>query len=262
MRPSRIGHLVVVMATLMLPSVAQAQQTGGLDPETFRQRVAAFLASEAPRPLPPGDTLLTWHDGGPVLFHTASRDSGGVQAGMLRADRMVGTADVRWQAGQPTRFTVRWFTPTPTGGGDSVVVTGLVLGGALHIQRAGAPDTALAVPVMPWAGADYGMEELLLPLFDGPPWAEPRPVAILRPYGLRWDTVAVTTAAPAPTWMVARWTDEKGERWSAAMDRGGHRLLWVRRSRYPTDEKLPLARTPLGAEYERLRSVLEPATRP
>ena len=145
---------------------------------------------------------------------------------------------------------------------DSLLVTGVAGSGQLRISRSGKPDTALALPTLPWAVADYGMEELLLPLFDGSPRTTAQRVAVLRPLSLKWDTLSMTTAAPAPTWIVATWTEgEPKEEWRAAVLDGRH-LLWVRRSQFPDNEKRPLEQTPLGREFDRLRPVLVSATTP
>jgi hypothetical protein len=178
---------------------------------------------------------------------------------MLRFDKMEGIADVPWDAHShsPTSFEVRWLTPKQNAV-DSLIMTS----GLLHLTRSGMEDTSLVLPELPWAVADYGMEELLLPLFDGPPRTTAQRLAVFRPFGSKWDTLSLVTSAPDSTWIVATWTkSEPEEQWRAAVLDGRH-LLWLRRSLHPDDEKRPLEQTPLGREFERLHSVLAPATVP
>lgn len=56
-----------------------------------------------------------------------------------------------------------------------------------------------------WAIADYGMEELLVPAFDQVTTA-PGPLAVFRPYPMKWDTLLVRADPPTRNWRVVRWT--------------------------------------------------------
>jgi hypothetical protein len=229
--------------------------------EAFRARVAAHMHDLAVRSLPPGDTLVTWTARGPVLFHTGARDSGGVRAGLLRNDRMLGLADVRWSAGTPHSFRTTWFT-IKADLLDSVVSEGIQRDSGLVIKRSGTRDTTLALPSTAWAIADYGMEELLLPAFDSIGRRLPYRLAVLRPYGLKWDTLTVTerTKVVGRAWDVVSYT-ENDEQWRLAITPDSH-LLWLRRSKHPEDEKRPLEGTALGATFVRLRPALESSTQP
>lgn len=70
----------------------------------------ALIRQMANRPLTPGDTLLTWNPDPGGLIHTVAVDSASVRSSLLRADGMIGTADVPWAKGRPTRFDVQWTT--------------------------------------------------------------------------------------------------------------------------------------------------------
>ena len=264
---SEVRHVSVASILHALLLLTTCSRALGAQEDTariaaFRTRVAGFIKSEAARALPVGDTLLTWHDGHPVLFHTASRDTGGVQAGMLRADRMLGIADVRWSGTVPTSFHVSWLTPR-SNSLDSVDIRGHVANNSLTISKPGRIESVIQLPNIPWAVADYGMEQLLLPLFAGEPPREPYPVAVLRPYGLKWDTLIVTRQGDVPgqSWTVVTWTDAQHEQWRMAILDRRH-LLWLRRSAHPNDETLPLDGTSLGATFANLRRDLELATKP
>jgi hypothetical protein len=246
---------------MALISGQASAQTDVASNEAFRARVAGYMKDIAVRPLPPGDTLLTWHAGGPVLFHTALRDRGGVKAGMLRNDRMIGLADVRWSEGAPRSFHATWFT-VKADGVDSTDIQGLRRDSVVQITRPGQADTTLALPSIPWAVADYGMEELLLPAFDSIGTRLPYRLAVLRPYGLKWDTLRVTerTKVSGRGWDVVTYT-ETDEQWRLAITDDQH-FLWLRRSKHPDDEKHPLEGTALGGRFARLLSDLKPATQP
>src|SRR5262249_45343525 len=211
---------------LTLGMQARGQQ---LSPADIHNRVLEFIAARSPQVLPVGDTLVSWNAGRPVLFHTGSRDSGGVRAGMLRADRMYGSADVRWTADAPRSFVVQWLTPG-SAGVDSLIVRGVVEPTGLRISRLHARDTVLAVPTGLWAIADYGMEELLLPAFDRASNA-PAALAVFRPYGLKWDTLQISAGPASKDWRVIRWFEKDSSLWAAVLQ--GSHLLWVRRSDHP-----------------------------
>jgi hypothetical protein len=241
-------------------SIGVAADANGQSPSELHAHVGEFIATNALQTMPRGDTLLSWNGDRLVLFHTASRDSGGVRAGMLRADRMLGVSDVRWAHQSPTSFLVQWRTPKGTGV-DSLIVRGVVRADSILIARNGRRDTTIATPHTRWAVADYGMVALLLPLFDGNDAVLSTPVLVLRPFTLKWDTLLVSVDKPWANWRVARWRDSSGERWTATVADGAH-LLWLRRSKFTNDETLVLEGTALRDRFDRIRLALEEASRP
>lgn len=256
--PRRIDLLLISVAAVGSHASAQTKPP---TPDELRVRVVAHMHDLAVRPLPLGDTLITWHAGGPVLFHTAVRDRDGVRAGLLRNDRMLGLADVRWSEGAPRSFHATWFT-VKAGALDSADIQGRKRDGVLLVTRSAKADTTLLLPSIGWGVADYGMEELLLPAFDSIGTSLPYRLAVLRPYGLKWDTLLVTerTRVVGRGWDVVTYTDS-GEQWRLAVADQRH-FLWLRRSRYPDDDKRPLDGTDLGATFLRLLPALKPATQP
>jgi hypothetical protein len=255
---SGVIRLLIGVAILSAPASAQNDAAAIV---AFHTRVTSYMKEIGIRPLPPGDTLISWHAGGPVLFHTALRDSDHVTAGMLRNDRMIGLADVRWNGGSPRSFHATWLTPK-SGTLDSADIRGLRRDNSLVITRAGAKDTTITLPSLPWAVADYGMEELLFPAFDSVGGHLPYRLAVLRPYGLKWDTLVVTarTQVTGRGWDVVTWS-ESGEEWRLAIADSRH-FLWLRRSRFPDDDKRPLEGSALGATFARSLPDLKPATVP
>jgi len=253
-RPSVRAVAVLFAVALVHPQRAAAQLTAA----DIHARVTEFLATRSPRPLPAGDTLVSWNADHPVLFHTGSRDANGATAGMLRADRMFGWADVRWRGGRPRGFVVQWITPGSTAV-DTLNVWGTVEGTGMRISRSHKPDTVLTTPNGSWAVADYGMEELLVPAFEAAN-ESPSDLAVLRPYALKWDTLRVSAGPNANGWRVVRWTLRDSSAWSAVLQ--GSHLLWVRRSDHPDNEKIALEGTALQAGLESIRAQVEPASRP
>lgn len=250
----RLTLSVAIGVTVTTSGAAQ------IDTADFHAHVVDFIRTRAIRPLPTGDTLVTWNDGHPVLFHSARQDAAGVHGGMLRADAMLGVTDVRWQGQVPTSFTTVWIVPKQNAI-DSTSIRGTVTVEGLRLSRTGQPDTVLALPKLTWAVADYGMDELLLPAFDHLPAAKPVQIAVFRPYDSKWDTLTVSAGERNRDWRVVRWTDSKGERWTLSLYRDAH-MLWLRRSEHAQDEEHALEGSPLGDVFRRLRGELLAAAEP
>jgi len=229
------------------------------DPAALHQHVVEFI-KQAIQPMPAGDTLLTWNGDRLVLFHTSSRDRAGVRGALLRADRMLGVADIRWQEDRPQSFAVGWFTPRGTSI-DSLIVRGDVVGNELRLRRSGHADSVVAIPAIRWAVADYGMDELLLPVLARASQDRVTQLAVLRPYRLKWDTLTAIESESRGRWSITRWADRKGERWSMVI-LDSTRMVWLRRSDHPEDEELPLESTTLWSVFAQARGELEPASRP
>jgi hypothetical protein len=161
---------------------------------------------------------------------------------------MLGTAHVEWVGTGVARFAILWTRADTLRGekvDSAIAVRGQVEGDSLRLA---APAVqAFVLPALPWAIADFGMEEQLIPLFRSLAASQPpQPVAIFRPYHLRWDTVMVTIRDSAGLRIgVTRGADKNHEVWF--IDHEGH-LLYVRRVDQPGD-RIPL---PLSARYEEM----------
>jgi len=92
--------LVPALALGTIALSSSAQSVALRDTSLFHKRVVYIMRQFATRPLPAGDTLVTWTTE-PVLFHTSAIGDDTARAGMLRGDRMVGTSMVTWLDGQP-----------------------------------------------------------------------------------------------------------------------------------------------------------------
>lgn len=229
-----------------------AAQDDVASPAQLHDAVRSFIDTAARYRMPSGDTLLSWAHQHPVLFLTAGRDSEGVHAGLLRADRMIGIADVQLGSSLPLRFHVRWLEPrgsTPA----AIEINGAVRFDSITIT--GTRDIKLAAPRGRWAVADYGMEPLLAPAFAGLADGDTASIAVLRPYALKWDTLHVAVRV-RPRFRVLSWVDESSEHWWLILDDHG-RLLWLRRSKHPDAQVRPLPLSQLAAEFDALRAEMD-----
>lgn len=179
-----------VLALVAFAPVQARGQANTSSPQELHNLIVARVFAVAPRPLPSGDTLVSWYQQ-PVLFHIVQRAPERVSEAMLRSDGLVGTAEVAFQDGHPTSATVLWTQEDSVATdvqlrvrGDSLLVTGTTK--ARWLLPSGA-----------WAIADYGMEDLIVPVLRGlPPPPAPQQIIAYRPFAARWDTLTVTNRIP------------------------------------------------------------------
>lgn len=156
----------------------------GLVSALTRRPIAAAAAALLTRPLPGGDTSYTRNQRGTALLHTTGRVGTAVVSGLARADGMVGTARGEWTAGRMKRFEGVWTDST------AVPRRFIVAPAAGGLRVTGARDTVVPLPSgLPWAVAEHGMEEHLVPALARLP-SESRLVPY-HPYPGTLDTVTV-----------------------------------------------------------------------
>lgn len=137
------------------------------------------------RPMPGDDTTYTINDGA-IFLHTAGFDGTGVVSGMMRADGLLGTATTTFADGVPVQYDALW-----TASGNEVRNHIAASGDSLTIS--GSNESTTSRPGIPWAVADYGMNEHLIPvLLRLPHTGAFGPLAIYRPYPDKWDSVQVS----------------------------------------------------------------------
>jgi hypothetical protein len=244
MRAHALG-LITILA-VALPQQAARAQAEPADVSDFHARVARFMATAVGTALPPGDTLLTWSPN-PTLFHIVGGHVDSVRSALLRADRMLGLAQSRWASGVLTDFETRWTR------GDSTLVALQGHREATGLRITGTRDTTLGLPALPWAVADYGMEEHLVPVLHSlAPAPTSRSIAVLRPYLLKWDTVSVTLEHRAGALIAVIAAGKARETLVVPADM---RLLWAKRSDV-VSELRPLEGTARYSEFVRLREAL------
>ena len=232
---------------VLLAASLWAHDLAAQNPQDLHDRIAALFSSRARRPLPAGDTLVSWY-GNPVLFHTVRRGGSEIDMGMVRLDRLVGTAFVAWKNARPSVGEVRWTE------GDSIVVDVRLAVDRDTLRVSGNQPHSWRLPTMPWAIADYGMEDLTLPLLESLDLQRgPVTIAAYRPYGAKWDTLQVTKRAVGDGVLYElRGSGGKRDWWLVSASGS---LVQLRREGQDF-ERRPLEQTTLFEEYRRLRALL------
>ena len=238
---------ILGLAALCLQGQALHAQVDPTLQREFHDHVVGLLQSAASE-LPSGDTLITFANQGPILYHIIDAQSALITSCMLRNDPMIGVTTTRWSDARITAFDVSWSRS----GESEYSLHGEVSPAGISIT--GSHDTVLAIPEIPWTVADYAMEEHLVPLLSRAPLGSgPASVAILRPYPFKWDTVQVAVKDTSGV-RFASVTDGSGKR-SGMVIIAGPRLLFTGGSDR-SSIKRPLELTPLFSEYERVTALM------
>lgn len=242
--------LVVLAACRSAPppaAVAPAQEE--LSPEVIHARATAILSYGLARPIPAGDTFVTWTPK-PAWYTTVSRTDSTVASSLVSLDGIVRTAEAVWQGGLQREVSIRW-----TQNAHPLMDLNMRLADGL-IHLAGARDTSFQAPSLPWAVADDGMEDQLLPLIEAAGVdARRRRLAIYRPHAAKWDTITVACRRTEGATLVTE-TEPDGERlyWTITADGA---LVRLTRDRDRDFERRPLDMTQRVADYVRLRALWE-----
>ena len=240
--------LTIAVAIGCIGPVAARAAQAQMSPQDLHDRIVAVFSSRASRPLPPGDTLVSWY-GNPILFHTIHRDSTETATGMLRADSLLGTARVRWRHDRPGSGDIRWTK------GDSLVTNVHLLTDGDTLRVMGRDQHTWPLPRMAWAIADYGMEDQVLPLLQTLNFAAGAiTIAVYRPFGAKLDTLQVTSRLVGDGVLYElRGSDGKRDWWLVS-----RRGVLVQLRREGQDlERRPLEQTPLYEEYRLLLALVK-----
>ncbi len=242
----RTAFAFITSIVLVPLSLADATQVP-LVSQDLHDRIVAVYSGRGSRPLPAGDTLVSWYRN-PILLHTVRRDSNEMATGMLRADSLLGIARVIWKDHRPSTADIRWTK------GESVAVDVHIVSARDTLRVNGGKPQRWPLPAIPWAIADYGMEDLTLPLLEGLDFRGGSvTIAAYRPYGAKWDTLQVSKRAVGDGFLYEL-RDAKGKRdWWLVAPNGA--LVQIRREGQDF-ERRPLEQTALFAEYRRLRELL------
>ncbi len=276
----RIVALVVVAVLASChpappPAVVAPAPSEELDPEVIHARVTAIL-SIPNRPIPAGDTFVTWSPK-PVLYATVSRTDSTVASSLVSGYGVIGTAEAVWEGGVQRNVRIRWTRSSATlmelrvrfesgvihlsGVRDTALQTPPTPWTAAEYGRqgqllppAGVLDTALQAPKLPWAVADHGMEDQLLPLIEAACTHPSRVrLAVYRPVLSEWDSITIACRRTQGATLATE-TEPDGERffWTIAADGA---LVRLTRDRHPGFERRPLELTSRVADYVRLRQI-------
>jgi hypothetical protein len=235
---------------LLLHARAAIAQVPQLTEQEVHDRIVAVIARNAIRPLPPGDTFVTWSPG-PVLYSTVQRTDTSVWSSLVRNDAMQGTALAKWRDGVQHAVHVLWTRR------DSTLLEIAIQVTAQGITLSGRRDSVMPQPSIPWAVADYGMEDQLLPLVTASTFSTtPQRVLAFRPYTQKWDTLSVTVARPEGATVVTV-TAPDGEHFFWLVSPDGA-LIRITRDRHLDSERRPLEKTWRVRDYLRLRRLTSP----
>lgn len=208
-------------------------------------RISAERAAVLTRALPPGDTSYTYASA-PVILHTTHRTGEVLESSLTRNDGLVGTALAVTDRGLPSQYQALWTTP---GAAD---VSALV---SLHgdsVSLGGTRSGSWRRPAGPWAVADEGMEEQLIPIFLTLPDTEPVKLPVLRPYFARWDTLRVVAKTlPDGARLFVASNGGPSTRLAIVADSNGD-LLTVERATDPPSRRLPPPGTPRRARMDEI----------
>lgn len=240
-----LAALVVLAACHSAPPAAVAPAQEELSPEVIHARAIAILSYGLARPIPAGDTFVTWTPK-PAWYTTVSRTDSTVASSLVSLDGIVRTAEAVWQEGLQREVSIRWTQNTHT----LMELNGRFEAGVIHIS--GVRDTALQAPSLPWAVADYGMEDQLLPLIQAA-GAGTRRLAIYRPSPSKWDTITIACTRTRGATLATE-TEPDGEHlfWTITADGA---LVTLTRDRDRDFERRPLDLTARVADYVRLREL-------
>lgn len=239
-----VWRAVFLSIPLAIAPVIGEAQSSTMTTQEFHDRVVAVIARRAPVNMPAGDTSMTW-DRTPILYHIVQTTPHGVKSGLLRNDSLVGLAEATWGAKGVSTFQVTWTAA------DSVVVALKATTSGTHVYLSGSRTDTLEAPSLPWAIADYGMDEHLTPVLTRLPAASNvQQLVVYRPFGGRWDTldVVVSSGAEGST-RVLQITPKDTIRWVIAKEGV---LLQLMKGPTPV-ERRPLEETYWYAAYRRLR---------
>jgi len=235
---------VLSLALLLCNAPRLPAQRPVMPPQELHDRITAVLVRCAGHPVPSGDTSVVWSPI-PNLYVTVRRSPDTLASSLVRADSMVGTAVASWSGGRQSSIRLRWTKA------DSILLELDFRADSAGLTVTGSRNLHLSTPDLPWAVADYGMEDQLLPLYEN--LVSRTSVAIYRPFPSKWDTVEV----------VARRTDQAIV--ISEVERGGEEYRWVVtldgalvrqvRSRYPKWERRPLELSSRWTDYLRLSAL-------
>jgi hypothetical protein len=247
------SHFTIAAAVTIVACRSQAPE-----PETRAQyvhdHIAAIIARSATRSIVVGDTFVGWWPN-PVLYNTVHRSGDTVESSLVRVDSLVGTARSVWSQGRQRKVSVLWTQR------DSTLLQFEAVSDTQILHITSPRDTMLDTPATPWAIADYGMDDQLLPLIQElarHPGAQR--IAIFHPFANKWDTVTVIPRS-AKRALVVDIANGPGDidHWIITHDGA---LVRVTRDKYPNLERRPLELTARMVDYLKFKSLMDSGQAP
>ena len=211
--------------------------------QEVHDRIVAIMERSGVELVAP-DTFVTWSPR-PVLYHTVSRSAEGIQSALIRADGLAGVAKIALVRGQATGAQVTWWRA-----GErlrDIVIS--VTGDSLHVRD--TVNQSYPLPKIPWAIADYGMDDLLVPAFLALAPDGHGSLTVFRPYAVKWDTLDVRVRIDE-TRRYVEVGNAPDDLWTLVLSEDDA-VLQILRSKYPHFERRPLEQSSRVGQYMILR---------
>lgn len=208
-------------------------------------RIGPDRAAVLARPLPGRDTSWTVTSA-PVILHTVNALGQAIESGLARNDGVVGTALVQTTGAGPVQYQALWTAP---GSADTTALAS-IRNDTLYLT--GTRSGAWPVPSTPWAIADEGMEEQLVPALRT--LADSQTVALptFRPRTAEWDTLTASARyLPGGARLFLLSHRGPAGRIAVLVDSTGA-LLTVEKATDPPSRRLPPAGSSRRAQLDQL----------
>ncbi|MFI5234996.1 MAG: hypothetical protein ACHQXA_04740 [Gemmatimonadales bacterium] len=212
-------------------------------------RIDAGRAAVLARPLPGSDSSWTVTPE-PALLHTVHRLGQVVESALARNDGTVGTSLLETAAGRPRQYQALWTTP----GDPDLSLLVRVHDDSLTLNGA----RSWPIPAGPWAVAEEGMEEQLIPVLVSLP-ADSDSVAlpVFRPRAARWDTLQVLRKPLFADVVLYLFSSGGPRTRGVIMVTAAGDLLTVERATDPPSRRLPMPGTARRARLDQIFDQLQ-----
>lgn len=208
-------------------------------------RIGPDRAQVLARPLPGRDTSWTVTSA-PVMLHTVNTTGQAIESGLARNDGSVGTALVESAGAHPVQYQALWTAPGSADTSALVAVRNDTL--FLTGTRSGAWPT----PSSPWAIAESGMEEQLVPALRTLADSQTVALPIFRPRAAEWDTLTASARyLPGGARLFLLSHGEHDSRIAILTDSTGA-LLTVEKATDPPSRRLPPVGSSRRAQLDQL----------
>ncbi|MGH7532025.1 MAG: hypothetical protein ACREL4_01930 [Gemmatimonadales bacterium] len=212
-------------------------------------RITPERAQVLARPLPGRDSSLTVTTG-PILLHTVNAVGQAIESGLAANDGSVGTALSVTAGATPVQYQTLWTAP---GAKDTTALVA-VHGDSLYVT--GTRMHNWPVPPMPWAIADEGMEEQLVPVLHTLADSQSVVLPVFRPRTATWDTLnAFARYLPGGARLFVLAHGAPDTRVAILVDSTGA-LLTVEKATDPPSRRLPPAGSTRRIQLDQLFKLL------
>lgn len=212
-------------------------------------RIGPDRAQVLTRPLPGRDTSWTVTSA-PVTLHTVNVLGQAIESGLARNDGSVGTALAETAAARPVQYQALWTAP---GSADTSALAA-VRNDTLYLT--GTRSGVWPTPSGPWAIAEPGMEEQLVPALRTLADSQTVALPVFRPRAAEWETLTASGRyLPGGARLFLLSLREPDTRIAILIDSTGA-LLTVEKATDPPSRRLPPVGSGRRAQLDQLLSSL------